>query len=59
MSKRDIAKQAVEAIIYDLTDRHGLSDEWDQIDGGIQTEIKNKWREIIERALDSYKANIV
>lgn len=57
--KSDIAKQAVEAIVYDLTDRGGLSDEWDQIDEEIQVEIKNKWHGIIERALDSYKANIV
>lgn len=46
--KRNIVTQAVEAIVYDLTDRSGLSDEWDAIDEETQVEIKNKWSSIIE-----------
>jgi hypothetical protein len=34
-------------IITDLTDRRGLRQEWEQIDGDIQDEIIEKWKSII------------
>jgi hypothetical protein len=34
-------------IISDLSDRRGLRQEWEQIDGDIQDEIIEKWLEII------------
>jgi len=35
-------------IISDLTDRRGLKNEWNAIDGGIQDEIIDVWQKIIE-----------
>lgn len=40
-------KLAVEEIIFDLSDRRGLRQEWEQIDDDIVKEIKKKWQEII------------
>lgn len=40
--------KAVEEIIADLTDRRGLSGEWDQIDEDIQQEIMTTWRGILD-----------
>jgi len=37
-------------IIYDISDRGGLGNEWEQIDGEIQDEIIDKWVKIIDRA---------
>ncbi|MFA5207420.1 MAG: hypothetical protein WC428_02070 [Candidatus Paceibacterota bacterium] len=36
-------------IITDLSDRRGLRQEWEQIDGDIQDEIIEKWKEIIDK----------
>lgn len=36
-------------IIADLTDRRGLRQEWNNIDGWIQDEIIEKWLNIIEK----------
>jgi hypothetical protein len=36
-------------IITDLTDRRGLRQEWEEIDGDIQDEIIEKWKNIIDR----------
>jgi len=41
--------QAVEEIINDLSDRRGLSHEWDMIDDDVKTEIKTAWQLIIKR----------
>lgn len=35
-------------IINDISDRRGLDDEWNNIDGEIQDEIIEKWIDIIE-----------
>lgn len=35
-------------IIADLSDRRGLSQEWENIDGDIQDEIVEKWVSIID-----------
>ena len=36
-------------IITDLSDRRGLRQEWEQIDGDIQDEIIEKWKTIINK----------
>lgn len=36
-------------IITDLSDRRGLRQEWENIDGGIQDEIIEKWKNIIDK----------
>ena len=36
-------------IITDLSDRRGLRQEWEQIDGDIQDEIIEKWKAIINK----------
>lgn len=42
-----IAIMIVDGIIADLSDRSGLSDEWDTIDEDIQSEIREEWIEIV------------
>jgi hypothetical protein len=44
----ELAHEIVEAIIRDLTDRKGLRQEWDMIDGEIQDEIRAAWADIIK-----------
>jgi hypothetical protein len=41
------AHEVVDAIIKDLTNRRGLSQEWDQIDPDIKEEIRNTWAGLI------------
>lgn len=55
----DQAKQAVAKIIYDLTDRSGLSNEWEAIDEDVQQEIIDKWRAIVAEAMEIVRVNIV
>ena len=43
----ELAKIAVDRIIYDLTDRRGLKQEYNAIDPEIQREIIHKWENII------------
>lgn len=43
------AVEAVEQIIHDLRDRKGLGNEWDEIDAGIQDEIRTEWQNLILR----------
>jgi hypothetical protein len=35
-------------LISDISDRRGLRQEWEQIDGDIQDEIIEKWSKIVE-----------
>ncbi len=53
----NIAAKAVERIITDISDRSGLGNEWEQIDSGVQDEIRNQWSAIIigeiQKALDT------
>ena len=42
---------AVDAIIYDLSDRRGIKNEWYNIDKDIQEQIKIVWKEIIKASL--------
>lgn len=41
-----VANLIVKKIIFDLTDRRGLRQEWDQIDQDIKNEIIMKWEQI-------------
>jgi hypothetical protein len=41
-------------IIRDLSDRKGLRQGWEQIDGDIQDEIIDKWVKIIENTFCYY-----
>ena len=43
-------KQAVEQIVADLSDRKGLSGQWDQIDDDIKEGIYKTWERIIQSA---------
>lgn len=45
------AKKILFAIVRDLTDHSGLSDEWGAIDPDIQNEILITWLEIIEQGM--------
>lgn len=42
-------KAKVYDIIHDISDRRGLKQEWNNIDGDIQDEIIETWLEIIEK----------
>lgn len=48
---KEFANQIVDLIIYDLSDRRGLSGEWGRIDEDIIEEIKETWANIIVEAL--------
>lgn len=50
--KETPVERAVREIEYDLTDRRGLSGEWDQIDDDIKAEIRAAWAGIVKRAID-------
>jgi len=52
---KDMSESIVDAIVDDLTDRRGLRQEWEQIDDGIQYEIKKKWRGIVRREIKKDK----
>lgn len=48
MSKaKSVDQRIVDAIIFDLSDRRGLSGEWDGIDDDTKAEIVETWREIV------------
>ena len=42
-ARRKLAENIVGRIVYDLTDRGGLQNEWDSIDPEIRTEILEAW----------------
>lgn len=47
----DVAKNVVDEIIADLTDRGGLSNAWDDIDGETQDEIREEWKKLVLQAM--------
>jgi hypothetical protein len=49
---KEIADKIVEQIIFDLSDRRGLSGEWDGIDSDIKKEIMGEWSDIIFKNCD-------
>ncbi len=53
--KKELVKQAnliITAILYDLTDRKGIGNEWEAIDDEIQRDIKKEWRKKIVEILE-------
>jgi hypothetical protein len=51
--KKIRARQIVDKIVDDLTDRAGLENVWEELDEDIQNEIKQEWQEIIISNLPS------
>jgi hypothetical protein len=45
----EISEGIVSEIIKDISDRRGLSHEWNSIDEDIQEEIKDSWMKIIKK----------
>lgn len=45
------AKEIVDAVIDDLSDRRGLRHQWNLIDYNIKVEIREAWEEIVTKAL--------
>lgn len=45
--KIEQAREIVSAIVRDLEDRGGISNEWDEIDDDTQAEIRQAWAEIV------------
>ena len=48
-----IEQKIVEAILRDMTDRRGLSQEWEGIDNDIQEEIRKTWAGKVRAVLDA------
>jgi hypothetical protein len=48
---KQIAERAVREILFDLTDRSGLQNEWDSFDDEVKDEIIAKWQSIVGRAV--------
>jgi len=53
----DLANIIENKIIVDLTDRRGLRQEWEQIDGDIQGEMKQTWINIIYNEIEQWLTN--
>ena len=51
----DIADIIVEDIIFDLTDRSGLGNAFEECDPDIQDEIKESWSNIVSKHLASWQ----
>jgi hypothetical protein len=47
------ALRAVDALIFDISDRRGLKREWCQIDADVQQEIRATWEKIIKSAYEA------
>ena len=46
-------KEIVEKIVFDISDRRGLKNEWYAIDEDIQEEIKECWFNIIKNGIEN------
>ncbi len=57
LNLKSISESIVNDIIYDLSGRCGLGNEWEQIDDDVTNEIKNKWKDIVEKYLVELKSN--
>ena len=53
MNIDELAESIQKAILADVTDRRGWRQEYDQFDGDIKKEIKNKWIKIIKKQLNA------
>ena len=49
--KPDVAEKVVAHIEADLRNRHGLRQQFEQIDEDIRYEIRDKWAEFVRKAL--------
>jgi len=49
----ELVEKILNGIILDFTDRRGLRQEWENIDGATKIEIKEAWRDIIKQALNN------
>lgn len=47
--KKDFVDKIVDAIIYDLSNRKGIGNEWEWIDDEVKEEIAEKWKDIVLR----------
>jgi len=47
------AKQIVEALLHDFTDRKGFRQIWESCDQEVQEELRNTWKQIIIKQLQS------
>lgn len=50
--RKKLAHAIVKAIKLDFTDRRGLRQEWDAIDGQLQREIVREWTTLVMIELD-------
>lgn len=51
----ELAKKIVADILSDMTDRRGFRQEWDGVDEDIQTEIREVWEAIVDKAITTEK----
>lgn len=49
---KSCAEGAVKAILFDLTDRRGLRQEWEKIDQETQEEITDQWTSFISVSME-------
>jgi hypothetical protein len=52
---KTLSEKIVDVIIYDLSDRSGLGNEWENIDRDVAKGIKLYWIDIVNKELE--KAN--
>jgi signal recognition particle GTPase len=52
--KQKIAEEIYDDLIYDLTDRRGLNQQYWQIDDDVRLEIKHTWIKIIKNKLSNF-----
>lgn len=53
VDRQKVAKQIVDAIVSDITDRSGLGNEFESIDDDVKDEIKAEWQAIIAKKLEN------
>ena len=53
----NLAKDIVYAILHDLTDRRGLKQEWNQIEGSTRDEICQAWETLTQKCLDKVSSD--
>lgn len=44
---QQVARWITDGIVSDISDRRGLSDEWDQIDDDVKEDIIESWTQMI------------